>query len=121
MLSQLSFLALTNVPSAFVSLPPQNITALKPNGLPYNNYVGGSGSVALVEDHSLLLLTSPGESNADLTCFGKLGASYQLQGTSDLSDPGSWQPLLTYMQTNGSITFSIPMTNQMFYYRLVQQ
>jgi hypothetical protein len=121
MLSELSFLARTNVPSAFVSLPPESIIALKPNGQAYRNYIAGPGLVELVEDQSLLLATPSGGSAVNLTFFGKLGANYQLQGTPNVSEPGSWQALFNYVQTNGLIAVSIPMTNQMFYYRLLQQ
>jgi hypothetical protein len=121
LVSQLNFLALTNVPSAFVTLAPQNLSALKPDGLSYSNYIAHPGLVELVEDQPLMLATAAVNSNVNLTFFGKVGASYQLQGTTNIFDPNSWRPLLNYMQTNGLMIIGVPATNQMFYYRLLQQ
>jgi hypothetical protein len=120
LLSQLSFVALSNVPSAFVALPAQNMSALKPNGAAYNNYIGHPGLVELVENQSLVLGTASSNSNATLTFFGKVGANYQLQGTANIFNP-SWLPVLSYTQTNSVITIQVPTTRLMFYYRLLQQ
>ncbi|HWD21184.1 MAG TPA: CARDB domain-containing protein [Verrucomicrobiae bacterium] len=117
--SQLTFSALPNSRSSFVALPVTNAIAAKPDGSAYVNYITPAGLVMVVNDEPLLTgsFTAP---NRTLTLFGKLGANYQIQYKTNLGN-ASWQPWLSYTQTNGVITIDIDSTDEVIFYRLLQQ
>jgi hypothetical protein len=117
---QLNFVAASSPPSAFVSLIATNINALKPSGAPYVNYIPQSGTVAVVEDQPLLSGGVAANLNRTLVLYGKLGSTYQLQYTTNLTIP-DWQPLFNYVQTNGVVTFSLIPSNSVVFYRLREQ
>jgi subtilisin-like proprotein convertase family protein len=118
-IAQLSFLAVTNQTSAFVHLPVASVSAIKPDGAAYTNYITHPGTVAVVTDKPLLAADLSTNSSRSLTAYGNLGINYQLQYTTNLSVPG-WYPLLNYTQTNGAITISVDSTNPIIFYRLYE-
>jgi hypothetical protein len=120
-LAQLSFLAISNQQSAFIQLPFASPLAAKPDGSVYENYILHPGSVAAVQNQALLL---PGRSltgGRELTLFGKLGISYELQYATNVSSPTAWYPKLTYTQTNGLMTLDLDSANPSIFYRLLEQ
>jgi hypothetical protein len=120
-ISWLTFQAVTNSPSCFISLPVIGITGIKPNAVPYSYYASQPGSVALVEDQPLLQTTISSNLMRNLILYGKLGTNYQLQFTTNLGLPSDWQPLLDYTQTNGVINLGLDSSNPVIFYRLLQQ
>jgi hypothetical protein len=120
LLSQLNFTGLTDVPSAFVTLLPQNIVGLKPTGLTYSNTVPTAGVVELVENQPLMLATAGSGGTINLELFGKTGTNYVLQSSANLLD-SLWLNVTNYTQTNPIVTITLPMFNPYLYYRVVQQ
>jgi hypothetical protein len=120
-IAQLSFLGNTNQQSSFVTLPVVQIMGNKPNSGTYSNYVTYAGMVAVVDGQPLLRAALSEDSGRSLTLFGRYGANYQLQFTTNLSQPYGWQPLLDYTQTNAVINMGIGSSNPVIFYRLLQQ
>jgi len=118
--AQLSFSALSNSPSAFVQLPLQSVTATKPDASPYTNYLMHAGTVAVVRDRPLLLPSVSSNQEWVLTVFGRLGAAYQVQGSTNPAKPGTWQPVLNYTQTNGAMSFDLESGYPKSFYRVLQ-
>lgn len=56
----------------------------------------------------------------NLTAFGKLGVTYQLQYSTNLAQPLAWYPLLNYVQTNGVMTINVDSAAPIIFYRLFQ-
>jgi RHS repeat-associated protein len=120
-ISWLNFQAVTNQPSGFISLPVTGITGIKPNAALYSYYVSHPGSVVVVQDQPLLQPTISSNLMRNLILYGKLGANYELQFTTNLGPLSDWQPLLDYTQTNGVINLGLDSTNPVIFYRLLQQ
>lgn len=116
----LNFVADTNGGSAFVNVSATNMMASKPTGASYVNYIVQHGTVALVQNQALLLAVSPTNDDRYLTLYGKLGASYELQYTTNLNEAG-WMPLVDYVQTNTAVTLSLVPTNAIIFYRLEEK
>jgi hypothetical protein len=117
---QLNFMATTNQLSAFVPLLASNITAFKPSGAPYVNYIAQPGTVVVVENQPLLSGTVSTNQGRTLILYGKPGVTYQLQYSTNLTMP-AWQPLLDYVQTNGVVTIGLGASNAVIFYRLQEQ
>ena len=117
----LNFRAATNQPSDFISLPVTGITGIKPNAVLYSYFVSHPGSVVVVQDQPLLQPTISSNLTRNLILYGKLGANYQLEFTTNLGLPSDWQPLLDYTQTNGVINLGLDSSNLVIFYRLLQQ
>jgi subtilisin-like proprotein convertase family protein len=117
-IAEVSLLAMPNRPSAFVQLPVEVVMAANPAGAFYTNYITHAGMIVVVQDVPLLLAGLSANLDRDLTAFGKLGAIYQLQYTTNPIFPGGWSPLLTYTQTNGSMALRVNSDNPTIFYRL---
>ncbi len=118
-IAQLSFLAVTNQASAFVPLPVASVSAIKPDGSAYTNYITHPGRVVVVTDQPLLEAALSTNLSRSLIAYGKLGVTYQLQYTTNLALP-DWNPLLNYTQTNGVITIGVDSTDPNIFYRLYE-
>lgn len=116
-LAQLSFLAISNPPSAFVPLLVGSVSAAKPGGSAYVNYITHPGWVAMVQDTPLLTAAVESGMQRSLTLYGLVGVNYQLQYTTNLTV--AWAPLLNYIQTNEVITINVAATNEVVFYRLM--
>jgi len=93
--------------------------AAKPGPSIYTNYVLHDARVAVVQNESLLLAGASANGNRELTLFGRLGANYELQYSTNLG-LNSWYPLLNYTQTNGLMSLDLDSTNPAIFYRLLQ-
>jgi hypothetical protein len=76
--------------------------------------------VAVVEDQALLLAGMSGDVERELTIFGRIGAGYQLQFSTNLVSPVAWYPLLNYTQTNGLMRLRTGQPDPTIFYRLLQ-
>ncbi len=119
-IAQLNFLALANQPSAFVSLPIGSVSAVKPGGSVYTDYITQAGVVAVVRTAPLLDAAYSTNLGRSLICFGNLGVNYQLQYSTNLAPPTSWGSLLNYTQTNAVMTMDMNSSNPVIFYRLFQ-
>ena len=117
----LSFQSSASMPSAFVSLPAHDVSAAKPDGSAYINYMPSAGQVAVVSTKPLLAPATTTGTIRTLTAFGNVGTTYQLQFTTNLSGSGSWYPVMSYTQTNISQTLSVDPANPFVLYRLQAQ
>lgn len=118
--AQLSFVAISNQFSAFVSLQSANASAAKPDGSAYVNYLAPVARVAVIEGEPLLLASISGNLSRELTLYGRLGRRYQLQSATSLATPIVWTPQWDYVQTNGTITISVDSAPPMLFYRIFQ-
>jgi hypothetical protein len=118
--AQLSFLANSNQYSRLMRLPVSQILANKPDSGVYSNYLTQAGTVVVVNREPLL---QAGLTNQDrfLLLFGRYQTNYQLQYTTNLLAPSSWQPLFNYTQTNSVINSPLGLTNPVIFYRLLEQ
>ena len=121
LVGHLSFQTAPSQPSAFVYLPLQILSAMKPNGIPYANPVPDMERVVVVNDVPLMESHASDGTNMNVTLYGKVGANFQLQGLTDLGVQESWQPLLNYSQTNIQETVTVDTTQQRGFYRLLRQ
>ena len=118
-IAQLSFVAIPNPHSAFIPLPIGGANAAKPDGSFYSYYLTHSGTVAAVDNEPLLMASLSTNQNRTLIVFGKLGAVYQVQSSTDPISAG-WQPLVNYTQTNGVMTIGVGSADPLIFYRLFQ-
>jgi hypothetical protein len=119
-LSTLTFSAVTNAVSGFITLPITSVTAIKPGGAGYSNYLAQAGTVILVQNEPLLSASLGADLSRSLKLYGKLGVDYQLMFNTNLTDPSGWQILLDYTQTNGVITLPLDSSRPVIFYRLHQ-
>ena len=119
-LGLLTFAAISKEPSAFLQLPIERASAVKPDGSAYVNYITPAASVALVEGQPLLRASIHPSSVRMLTLYGRFGASYQLQYSTNLALPDSWVSTWSYVQTNGLITFPADTSHPHIFYRIVE-
>lgn len=119
-LALLSFEAITNDFSAFVQLPVENASAVKPNGSLYANYITHAAMIAVVEGQPLLWASLSTNVTRNLTLYGRLGTSYQLQSSADLAAPSAWGLAWSYVQTNGAINLNVDSLPPVIFYRIFQ-
>jgi hypothetical protein len=114
----LSFVAVSNQFSAFVPLPIANPAAAKPDGTAYTNYITPTATIVVIEGEPMLSAAFSLQSGRELTLYGRLGHSYQLQSTANLAPPGPWTPEWDYVQTNNAITTGVPSVQPLIFYRI---
>ena len=116
----MNFLTVSNEQSAFVrlALPVTGVAAARPDGLPYVNYLMNDGIVAVVGNQPLLAANLRPDGTRRLIVYGRLGAGYQLQYSTELRLPGVWQPWLNYTQTNEMLFLDVDATEPIIYYRV---
>jgi hypothetical protein len=119
--AELTFTALTNQPSGFVGLPVASVSAAKPDGSGYVNYITQPGWVAMVQDTPLLTAVVGSATDRTLTLYGLMDVNYEVQCATNLVSPIIWLPLLDFTQTNAVITIHVPATNNAIFYRLMCQ
>ena len=117
-LSILSFNAATNPVSGFITLPITSLSAIKPGGASYGNYLTQAGTVIVVQNEPLIRANLDTNQSRSLLLYGKLGTDYQVLFSTNLNLADGWQMLLSYTQTNGVITLPLPATNPAIFYRL---
>jgi hypothetical protein len=116
----LTFEAISNQFSAFVPLPVSNAVAAKPDGAPYVNYLAPLARIAVIEGEPLLVASLSTNLNRELTLYGRLGHSYQLQSSTSVTSPVVWTPRWDYVQTNGVITLGVDSANPLIFYRIFE-
>ncbi len=119
--AQLKFQTLAAQPSAFITLALRNLSASKPDASAYLTYLPTAGQVAIVSSKPLLAPASTSSTVRSLTAFGAVGASYQLQYSTNLLSAGPWYPLMTYSQTNIEQTLNVDPAIPLIFYRLQAQ
>jgi hypothetical protein len=119
LIAQLSFQTASNQSSAFISLTLRNVAASKPDSSLYVNSVPAPGQVAVVSAKPLLQAYMDVNTNRVLTAFGNVGATYQLQSSTNPATSGSWLPLSSYTQTNISQNLPVDANNPLIFYRLL--
>jgi hypothetical protein len=117
LVAQLNFQTAASQSSAFVSLPVSGITASKPNGAAYIDFVGNSGQVAVVNDLPMLLPANNAPNRA-LQLYGRVGTSYQLQSSTNLANPNSWSLVMSYVQTNSVQSVNVGASSPVIFYRV---
>jgi hypothetical protein len=119
-IAQLSFTAISNEYSAFVWLPFANVNATKPDASSYTNYITSTARIAVIEGQPLLWAYLSANSARELTLYGRLGVSYELQYSTNLALPGAWDLAWSYVQTNGAMTVSAESVHPNIFYRIFQ-
>jgi hypothetical protein len=119
-IAQLTFTAISNEYSAFVSLPFESVNAVKPDGSAYTNYITPAARIAVIEGQPLLEASLASNAARDLTLYGRLGVSYELQSSTNLALPSQWNSVWSYVQTNGAMTVEVDSLNPNIFYRIFQ-
>ena len=120
---QIGWLNFSSDPSqstAYIPLPLINMAAAKTNGVAYSNYVAQQGAVIVVQDQAYVLPGLGMNIGRLLTVYGKVGAIYQLQYSTNAFPPNTWYPTFNFTQTNGIMSVSVDSTNPFIIYRLLQ-
>jgi hypothetical protein len=120
LIAHLSFQTVTNQTSGFVSLALKVVSASKPDGTSYAYTATAAERIVVVNNAPLIEAFASTNLTRSLTLFGKVGTSYQLQYSTNLSS-GAWYRLLNYTQSSLSQSVSVDGTIPLIYYRLLQQ
>ena len=119
--ARLTFLASNSVAqSSRVTLPILSVTAYKPGGTVYTNYIKHDGSVIVVADKPLLQAGIGTNLAETLVLYGRLGTNYELQFTTNLTSP-NWQPLQDYTQTSSVMNLTFSNSARIIFYRIQQR
>ena len=89
-IAQINFTAASNQPSAFVPFTPGSLQGLNVDGSPALSLGLGGGRVVIIDNQPLLEATQAADGSRNLTLFGKDGASYQVQFSTNLLDSAAW-------------------------------
>jgi hypothetical protein len=116
--AQLSFLAITNQNPILLPLPIEQLTAAKPDGSVYTNYFTPTANIAVIGGEPFLWSSLAPDRSRNLTLYGFLGVSYQLQYSTNLGSPVAWTPAWNYVQTNVAITIPVDSVHPGIFYRL---
>jgi len=105
--------------SGFITLPITQLSAVKPGGAGYANYLAHAGTVIVVQNEPLIRVNLGANQARTLQLYGQLGTGYQLLYATNLMAPVTWQTALTYTQTNGVINLPVDSSNPIIFYRLL--
>jgi hypothetical protein len=94
-------------PSAFLPLTINAISGVASNGSLFGNGSGQPGLVVVLGAAPLLQASRGNNSLSLLTLYGNLGSNYVVQSTTNLAQPGSWQPAYVLTMTNLTQTFTL--------------
>ena len=120
-IAQLNFQAVAGQQSAFVPLAISGMAATAANGERYSNYLPGSGEVVVVGNAPLLRGAQPSGLSQSLTLYGTVGRNYELQYNTNGLSAATWQPTLSYLQTNIAQTVVVTSPSPVVFYRLLAQ
>ena len=120
-IAQLNFQAVAGQQSAFVPLAISGMAATAANGERYSNYLPGSGEVVVVGNAPLLRGAQPSGLSQSLTLYGTVGRNYELQYNTNGLSAATWQPALSYLQTNIAQTVVVTSPSPVVFYRLLAQ
>ncbi|MCX8155473.1 MAG: hypothetical protein N3J91_03300 [Verrucomicrobiae bacterium] len=118
-LCRLQFVALTQVPSAFVSLRVFNVSARKPGASLVPGVLSQNGRVVVIGREPLLEPRRPSGPGRELVVYGNPWASFLIEGTAALGS-GSWQVLARFPSTNLVSVVSVPNDPAIRFYRAAE-
>ncbi len=116
--AQLSFLAISNQNPILLPLPIKQITGAKPDGSVYTNYFAPTANITVIGGEPFLWASLAPDLSRNLTLYGFLGVSYQLQSSTNTASPVAWTPMWNYVQTNVAITIPVDSVHRDIFYRL---
>jgi hypothetical protein len=121
LLGNLNFTTVSNQTSAFIPMNTTIISGAKPNSTQFVGRFPDVGEVVVVKDVPLLKSLVATNASRTLNLYGKVGTSYQVLYTTNLTTSPVWQLLTTYSHT--SVAQSLPVNNSapVIFYRLKQQ
>jgi hypothetical protein len=120
-LGNLNFVSLTNQGSAFIPMTSRIVTGTRPNNSQLVGLFPGEGEVVVVKDQPLLRSLIATNSARSLKLYGKVGRSYQVLYSTNMTANTVWQPLTTYTHTSVAQSLSVNNTAPVIFYRLKQQ
>ena len=116
-IAQLSFVTASNQTSAFVPLTPQSLQGTNSDASVVSQTVAHPGRVVIVGQQSLLeALGTPGGARS-LALYGRPGASYQIQYSTDLSKAANWTGLMRVPMTSIMEVFPLSSSPPTAFYR----
>ncbi len=118
--AQINFLAL-NQTSAFLPLTVSSATANKADGATFANVSAQNGEVVVIGVNPLLRPQFNPDQGRVLSIYSTPGNSYEVQSTTNLSAPVTWQSVQTVQATNLLQTISLASADPVIFYRLKQQ
>jgi hypothetical protein len=99
-LVDLSFIAVSNQPSAFVPLQATEVDGTKPDASPIIHTFAQSGRVVVIANQPLLEAGFSPNSSRQLTLYGKAWTSYAIESSTNLANPNNWKQVRYFAQTN---------------------
>ncbi|HET7625606.1 MAG TPA: hypothetical protein VFM25_10105 [Verrucomicrobiae bacterium] len=99
-LARLNFTAAPNQRSAFAPLKVKNLAWTKPDSAPLGQTFAQSGRVVVIGNEPLLEAGFATNGARQLTLYGKSWMSYQIECSTNLSNPFAWKPVRHFAQTN---------------------
>jgi hypothetical protein len=117
-LAQLNFTTVAGQSSAFVAFAPQSLQAQRGDGSSVANIVVQPGRVVIVGNEPLLESSiGPGPSR-NLALYGKPWSSYEIQYSTDLSNPAGWRDLMPVPMTNlMQMIYGLDSSKSIVFYR----
>ncbi len=120
-LGQLNFTGISTQ-SAFVPLIITNLIAMRPSGEPVPRTLGGEGRVVVIANEPLLEALLSTNQQRSLVLYGKPGAGYVIQTTTQPNNPLLWQTVWQGSLTNLTLPLPAPgNSNGTLYYRAYRQ
>ena len=119
--ANLNFASATNQPSAFVPMTTRIVAGVRPNSTQLVGLFAGLGEVVVVKDQPLLKSLVATNSARTLNLYGKVGRSYQVLYTTNMTANTVWQPLTTYTHNSVAQSMSVNNSAPVIFYRLKQQ
>lgn len=111
---QVSFVARTNVPSAFVPLVPSAMSAVKPNASLVGNVLLQRGRVVVIGREPLIEAQGTVGDTRHLLVYGNPWATFLIEGTPALGS-GNWRVLTRFPSTNLVNLVGVPADGTEFY------
>ena len=100
-LAQLGFQSLLVQTSAIVGVPVMNLMGKNLTGLTFSNSVARGGQIIIFAREPVLVANR----NASATLYGRPGANYTVEISTNLSPSGFWVPVMRFPLTNRWETF----------------
>lgn len=120
-LGQLNFTG-TSTQSAFVPVIFSNLIAMRPTGIPVPRTLSGAGRVAVIANEPLLEALLSTNQQRSLVLYGKPGAGYVIQTTTQPNNPLLWQTVWQGSLTNLTLPLPAPGgSSGTLYYRAYRQ
>lgn len=118
--AQINFTVASNQPSAILPLVPQTLQALGADGLPVTQLAAQAGQLVIVGTAPLLQASVGPNRSRNLVLYGIPWDSYQIQSSTNLSNPRAWVNAVRIPMTNILQAIGVDSSQPSIFYRAYQ-